>query len=148
MFGVNMLGIGLHSYGFMDAAFKWLMLFIGSQVAIILLACCRRNCGEVFRPAPPEQEAFNQPRMDNGLSRNHAVGQASRLSLTLDCRFRGRGFEWWMRNIKKRARFFEDGDSATLSYAPASRRGTALDCMIQSKTGKSFPSEPESFACW
>jgi hypothetical protein len=36
-FGVNMLGIGLHSYGFMDAAFKWLMVFIGSQVAIILL---------------------------------------------------------------------------------------------------------------
>ena len=31
-FGVNMLGIGLHSYGFMDAAFKWLMLFMGSQV--------------------------------------------------------------------------------------------------------------------
>ena len=28
-----MLGIGLHSYGFMDAAFKLLMLFIGSQVA-------------------------------------------------------------------------------------------------------------------
>jgi len=36
-FGVNMLGIGLHSYGFMDAAFKWLMFFIGTQVAIILL---------------------------------------------------------------------------------------------------------------
>jgi ABC-type transport system involved in cytochrome c biogenesis permease subunit len=36
-FGVNMLGIGLHSYGFMDAAFKWLMLFIGTQLAIILL---------------------------------------------------------------------------------------------------------------
>ena len=36
-FGVNMLGIGLHSYGFTDAAFKWLILFIGSQVAIILL---------------------------------------------------------------------------------------------------------------
>jgi cytochrome c-type biogenesis protein CcsB len=36
-FGVNMLGIGLHSYGFMDAAFKWLMLFVGSQVAIIAL---------------------------------------------------------------------------------------------------------------
>lgn len=36
-FGVNMLGIGLHSYGFMDAAFKWLMLFIGSQLALILL---------------------------------------------------------------------------------------------------------------
>ena len=38
-FGVNMLGIGLHSYGFMDAAFNWLMLFVGSQVAIILLGC-------------------------------------------------------------------------------------------------------------
>ena len=34
-FGVNMLGIGLHSYGFMDAAFKWLMLFVASQVLII-----------------------------------------------------------------------------------------------------------------
>ena len=34
-FGVNMLGIGLHSYGFMDAAFKWLMLFTGTQLAII-----------------------------------------------------------------------------------------------------------------
>jgi cytochrome c-type biogenesis protein CcsB len=37
-FGVNMLGIGLHSYGFMDAAFKWLMLFNASQIAIILLS--------------------------------------------------------------------------------------------------------------
>ncbi|MEI6082852.1 MAG: cytochrome c biogenesis protein CcsA [Verrucomicrobiota bacterium] len=36
-FGVNMLGIGLHSYGFMDAAFKWLMLFNGTQVCLILL---------------------------------------------------------------------------------------------------------------
>ena len=34
-FGVNMLGIGLHSYGFMDAAFKWLMFFMGSQLALI-----------------------------------------------------------------------------------------------------------------
>ena len=36
-FGVNMLGIGLHSYGFTDAAFKWLILFISTQVCIILL---------------------------------------------------------------------------------------------------------------
>jgi ABC-type transport system involved in cytochrome c biogenesis permease subunit len=36
-FGVNMLGIGLHSYGFTDAAFRWLMLFVGSQIAIIIL---------------------------------------------------------------------------------------------------------------
>jgi ABC-type transport system involved in cytochrome c biogenesis permease subunit len=37
-FGVNMLGVGLHSYGFMDAAFKWLLLFVASQVAIMGLA--------------------------------------------------------------------------------------------------------------
>jgi len=37
-FGVNMLGIGLHSYGFTDAAFRWLLIFVSSQVAIILLA--------------------------------------------------------------------------------------------------------------
>ncbi len=37
-FGVNMLGVGLHSYGFMDEAFNWLMLFIASQVILILIA--------------------------------------------------------------------------------------------------------------
>jgi cytochrome c-type biogenesis protein CcsB len=36
-FGVNMLGIGLHSYGFMDAAFKWLMLFNATQALLIVL---------------------------------------------------------------------------------------------------------------
>jgi len=34
-FGVNMLGIGLHSYGFTDAAFKWLLFFVLSQLAMI-----------------------------------------------------------------------------------------------------------------
>jgi ABC-type transport system involved in cytochrome c biogenesis permease subunit len=34
-FGVNMLGIGLHSYGFMDAAFWWLMAFVLSQICLI-----------------------------------------------------------------------------------------------------------------
>jgi ABC-type transport system involved in cytochrome c biogenesis permease subunit len=37
-FGVNMLGIGLHSYGFTNAAFEWLVIFVTSQIAIILLA--------------------------------------------------------------------------------------------------------------
>ena len=36
--GVNMLGVGLHSYGFMDQAFWWLLAFMVSQVAIILVA--------------------------------------------------------------------------------------------------------------
>src|SRR3954468_13283520 len=34
-FGVNMLGIGLHSYGFTSAAFMWLTGFIVSQIVII-----------------------------------------------------------------------------------------------------------------
>ena len=38
-FGTNMLGVGLHSYGFMDAAFKWLMIFNASQLALIGLGC-------------------------------------------------------------------------------------------------------------
>jgi ABC-type transport system involved in cytochrome c biogenesis permease subunit len=37
-FGVNMLGVGLHSYGFMDKAFYWLVLFDASQVVLIVLA--------------------------------------------------------------------------------------------------------------
>jgi ABC-type transport system involved in cytochrome c biogenesis permease subunit len=36
-FGVNMLGVGLHSYGFMDKAFPWLVGFIASQILIALL---------------------------------------------------------------------------------------------------------------
>jgi hypothetical protein len=35
MGGVNMLGVGLHSYGFMDQAFGMLLAFIISQLAII-----------------------------------------------------------------------------------------------------------------
>ncbi len=34
-FGVNMLGIGLHSYGFMDSAFPWLIGFCLSQVLLM-----------------------------------------------------------------------------------------------------------------
>jgi cytochrome c biogenesis factor len=36
-FGVNMLGIGLHSYGFMDSAFYWLLAFVASQLALIVI---------------------------------------------------------------------------------------------------------------
>jgi ABC-type transport system involved in cytochrome c biogenesis permease subunit len=34
-FGTNMLGVGLHSYGFMDKAFIWLFLFVFSQLIIM-----------------------------------------------------------------------------------------------------------------
>ena len=36
-FGTNMLGIGLHAYGFIDSAVFWLMLFCVSQVGLIAL---------------------------------------------------------------------------------------------------------------
>jgi ABC-type transport system involved in cytochrome c biogenesis permease subunit len=50
-FGVNMLGIGLHSYGFTDAAFKWLILFISSQVTIIFLGLLPQKLWRSFQTA-------------------------------------------------------------------------------------------------
>jgi len=54
-FGVNMLNIGLHSYGFMDQAFVWLSIFVGSQLAIIGLGLLPLNLWRSFRSAttPP-----------------------------------------------------------------------------------------------
>ena len=37
-FGVNMLGVGLHSYGFMDQAFLWLVIFTFTQLFLVWLA--------------------------------------------------------------------------------------------------------------
>lgn len=37
-FGVNMLGVGLHSYGFMDSGWTWLFAFCAVQFLISLLA--------------------------------------------------------------------------------------------------------------
>ncbi len=42
-FGVNMLGIGLHSYGFMEKAFVWLVIFAASQVLVIGLGFLKRQ---------------------------------------------------------------------------------------------------------
>lgn len=36
-FGTNLLGVGLHSYGFTESGFFWLSLFVFSQVGIALL---------------------------------------------------------------------------------------------------------------
>ena len=48
-FGVNMLGIGLHSYGFTDAAFKWLALFVVSQLGFIALGLLPKGMWRSFR---------------------------------------------------------------------------------------------------
>jgi hypothetical protein len=60
-FGVNMLGIGLHSYGFMDAAFRWLMLFVGTQVAIILLGSLPLRVWKSFRKSDSAPGAPSRP---------------------------------------------------------------------------------------
>jgi hypothetical protein len=52
-----MLGIGLHSYGFMDSAFKWLMLFNGSQLAIIALGLIPMQYWRSFRSLKPSSSA-------------------------------------------------------------------------------------------
>lgn len=52
-FGVNMLGVGLHSYGFMDKAFFWLMLFISSQVLIIAIGMLPLRSWASFRDSTP-----------------------------------------------------------------------------------------------
>jgi cytochrome c-type biogenesis protein CcsB len=52
-FGVNMLGVGLHSYGFMDAAFRWLLMFVISQVVVIGLGSLPLTAWKSFQKAVP-----------------------------------------------------------------------------------------------
>jgi ABC-type transport system involved in cytochrome c biogenesis permease subunit len=64
-FGVNMLGIGLHSYGFMDKAFPWLVGFDISQVLLVALALSPRRFWASFKdsasPAPPAAPSLPTP---------------------------------------------------------------------------------------
>jgi ABC-type transport system involved in cytochrome c biogenesis permease subunit len=58
-FGVNMLGVGLHSYGFMDKAFKWLMLFNLTQMVVIGIALIPLKYWRSFRN--PMAQAKGKP---------------------------------------------------------------------------------------
>jgi ABC-type transport system involved in cytochrome c biogenesis permease subunit len=51
-FGVNMLGVGLHSYGFMDSAFWWLIAFALSQLAAMALTGLPLEKWRSFQTAP------------------------------------------------------------------------------------------------
>jgi ABC-type transport system involved in cytochrome c biogenesis permease subunit len=58
-FGVNMLGVGLHSYGFMQKAFPWLLGFMISQLALITIASLPLENWRSFsasESAPPDEE--------------------------------------------------------------------------------------------
>ncbi|HEY6154159.1 MAG TPA: cytochrome c biogenesis protein CcsA, partial [Candidatus Udaeobacter sp.] len=50
-FGVNMLGVGLHSYGFMQKAFPWLVGFMISQLALMTIAAIPLEKWRSFAPA-------------------------------------------------------------------------------------------------
>ena len=52
-FGVNMLGIGLHSYGFTAAAFRWLTLFVTSQIFLVLLGSLPKRLWRSFQATQP-----------------------------------------------------------------------------------------------
>ncbi len=56
-FGVNMLGIGLHSYGFMDKAFPWLVGFDISQALLVALALMPPRYWASCQRPPAEPEA-------------------------------------------------------------------------------------------
>jgi cytochrome c-type biogenesis protein CcsB len=63
-FGVNMLGVGLHSYGFMDAAFKWLMIFNASQILVMCLGAIPLRLwksGGGNQPPPSTPTGSGQP---------------------------------------------------------------------------------------
>jgi ABC-type transport system involved in cytochrome c biogenesis permease subunit len=50
-FGVNMLGVGLHSYGFMQKAFPWLVGFMISQLALMTVAAMPLDKWRSFQTA-------------------------------------------------------------------------------------------------
>lgn len=52
-FGVNMLGVGLHSYGFMEKAFPWLVGFIVSQLALMAAAAMPLERWRSFQTTSP-----------------------------------------------------------------------------------------------
>lgn len=65
-FGTNRLGVGLHSYGFMASAVTNLMLFIGSQVALILFCWLVpidswRSSGKELQAVILENEGGSRP---------------------------------------------------------------------------------------
>lgn len=60
-FGTNMLGIGLHSYGFTDAAFLWLSAFMISQVFVMALGLIRER-GIKSPVNPVKRPEFDHPQ--------------------------------------------------------------------------------------
>jgi ABC-type transport system involved in cytochrome c biogenesis permease subunit len=65
-FGVNMLGVGLHSYGFMEKAFPWLVGFMISQLVLMAVAATPLDRWRSFQTSagrlpPKDQLKFVTP---------------------------------------------------------------------------------------
>jgi ABC-type transport system involved in cytochrome c biogenesis permease subunit len=56
-FGVNELGVGLHSYGFTEGVLMWLGIFAMSQLAIIAVGSLPKMLWWSFRQQPPAMKA-------------------------------------------------------------------------------------------
>ena len=66
-FGVNMLGVGLHSYGFMGGAVFWLLTFVASQILLMALGMLPTHAWRSWRSfAIPGGGALSRvaPQMD------------------------------------------------------------------------------------
>ncbi|PYK28783.1 MAG: cytochrome C biogenesis protein [Verrucomicrobia bacterium] len=73
-FGVNMLGVGLHSYGFMEKAFPWLVGFMISQLALMAVASMPIEKWRSFRTARVPSRG-EQPQIPAPLPAGHAPTQ-------------------------------------------------------------------------
>ena len=60
-FGVNMLGLGLHSYGFMESAFVALATFIATQLVLIVICLLPRRFWEASLAAADESGSGPSP---------------------------------------------------------------------------------------
>jgi hypothetical protein len=68
-FGVNMLGVGLHSYGFMGGAAFWLVTFVASQLLLMAIGMLPTHAWRSWRSfAVPVGGAIPRvaPQMDPG----------------------------------------------------------------------------------
>jgi cytochrome c-type biogenesis protein CcsB len=52
-FGTNLLGVGLHSYGFMEGLWWWLLAWVGFNLAVIALGSLPLQFWRSFGPPPP-----------------------------------------------------------------------------------------------
>jgi ABC-type transport system involved in cytochrome c biogenesis permease subunit len=73
-FGVNMLGVGLHSYGFMQKAFPWLVGFMISQLALMAIAAMPLEKWRSFRTASVRSRG-EQPQISAALPAGQTPAQ-------------------------------------------------------------------------